>query len=72
MTIVRILICNLITMDELICKHFIVQGGLSTREEMCLSFPVYYPQFPDEQNLDFCMSYPTSEAYDSFTSHYSP
>ena len=30
----------------------VVQGGDSTIEEMCLSFPVYYPRI----NLDACIS----------------
>ena len=49
----------------------LIQGGESTREEMCLSFPLYYPYLSEEQNLDYCLSQPISEAYDSFISHFS-
>jgi hypothetical protein len=50
---------------------FIMQGGVSTSEEMCLAFPVYYPRSPD-RNLDKCVSYPGDSAFTNFTDKYYP
>ena len=38
-----------------------IQGGLSTAEEMCLTFVMYYPRVP----LEYCCSSPKYEAIHS-------
>jgi len=39
-----------------------IQGGESTREEMCLSFAYYYPR----TELGFCISTPSDKSFVSF------
>ena len=45
-----------------------LQGGLSTRDEMCLSFLVYYPR----TSLTVCQSFPTVGAFVPFVTNYVP
>ena len=53
-----------------------MQGGESTIEEMCLTFPVFYPRPADRRNLDFCISFPhvqpeiSVNAFDPFVQKY--
>lgn len=50
-----------------------IQGGERTRDEMCLSFPVYYPRPRNRQNLDYCVSFPTfPNAFAPFKDKYAP
>ena len=44
------------------------KGGESTQDEMCLSFPVYYPKIAMSQ----CTSQPTFENVSSFIDNYVP
>ena len=44
------------------------QGGESTREEMCFSFPVYYPR----ADLSTCISNPVMESFVPFAQEYIP
>jgi hypothetical protein len=43
-----------------------LQGGESTQEEMCLSFPVFYPRAADGSSLINCLSFPGRSSFDSF------
>lgn len=38
-----------------------LQGGESTNEEMCLTFPIYYPRATDGSALIQCISLPNAE-----------
>lgn len=43
-----------------------IQGGLSTLEEMCLSFLFYYPRPADGSILSHCLSTPGSSSFTDF------
>ena len=45
-----------------------MKGGESTRDEMCLSFPVYYPRTA----LSACYSTPTIESFFPFVTEFIP
>ena len=47
-----------------------LQGGESTREEMCLSFIYYYPE--PEGPLTYCLSYPRTNQYVDWFQQYAP
>ena len=46
----------------------VLQGGESTREEMCFTFPVYYPR----ADLSTCVSQPQLGAFVPFADQYIP
>ena len=43
-----------------------LQGGEATREEMCLSFAVYYPRVP----LTVCISAPGNTTFNQFVGQF--
>ena len=48
-----------------ICIIFVIlflQGGLSTKDEMCIGFLLYYPKIP----LSKCTSAPTFQQFSKF------
>jgi hypothetical protein len=44
----------------------VLQGGLSTTEEMCLSFIIFYPAPADGSALFRCVSLPAQSALQNF------
>ena len=46
-----------------------IQGGESTNEEMCLSFPVFYPRQPDGSSLVNCGSLPSQTSFNQFVEY---
>ena len=58
----------------LILINVIFQGGETTRQEMCLTFPIYYPRI-EGRALDLCVSLPSGSGEDSirpFVQKYGP
>ena len=47
---------------------FVQQGGERTKDEMCLTFPFYYPRI----EMNGCLSEPLLDRFEQFLDEYVP
>ena len=69
--VVTVISCSVYPTDSSYCVLLVVQGGESTNEEMCLSFPVFYPRAADGSSMVTCRSFLGESSFNDFAAYLS-